>query len=303
VTAAAAGVDLALVIVVLGVAPLLGWADPPGTLVFLQAPWVLAAGFAMYAAEAIMERHPASFSIWHVFQRWVRLMGLVLLASMGTAGLPPALRWTVGAGMVAVGLGTYVASSGWQAMVILRGLPRRAQFLAAVGVDVTFAALLVLALDRPVQAIVGLAAVALLAAPRLPVAWRGHRAMVEAGRSWIRTLLAPGDWVPAEELPEQVGRAMAGRDDAPGTPPRGTRALLLNRGLEAGWVLAGSGRAWFTSPGIGMVPLNRRQDSLESRDPLHARLPVTAGSQDGELLVRRDGPPRLELEREIPPSA
>jgi hypothetical protein len=302
VIAGAAGVDLALTILVLGIAPLLGWSSPPGDLPFLQAPWVIVAGLAMYASEVVMERHPAGFSVWHAFQRWVRLLGLILLAEMGTAGMDPEVRWLAAAGMVAVGLASYVASSGWQGMVILRRLPRGTQATAAWGMDVAFAALIVLALDRPVQALLGFVAVVALVTPRIPVAVRGHRAIIDAGRSWIRALTGPGEWVEPGELPPDVRQALEGREDRPPSPPRGVPALLLTGGLQRGWLLTGSGQAWFLPRRSAALPLRRRIASGGTRDPLYARFPVTAGEREGDLLVRRDGPDPLELEREIPPT-
>ena len=299
VLAGAAGADLGLAILVLAVAPTLGWSAPPGTLTLLTAAPVAVAGVAMYLAEALLERHPTGFSVWHAFQRWVRLMALILLAAMGTAGLPAVARLLLGMGMVVVGSGSYVVTSGWQAMVVLRRLPRGSQLLAALAQDVAFAALLVLALDRPLQAAFGAAALVLLAASRIPLAIRAHRAVVEAGRSWLRALLDPGDWVGAEELPGRIPRSLP-EEERPPSPPRGTRALLLTRDLTPGWLLVASGRAWYAVPGQTAAPLARRADGAPPPDPLHARLFVTVGGRSGELLVRRDGPRQAELEREIP---
>jgi hypothetical protein len=302
VLAGAAGADLGLAILILAVAPAAGWSAPPGTLPLLDTPAVMFAGVAMYVAEAVVERHPTGFSVWHAFQRWVRLMALVLLAAMGTAGLPGTTRLLLGVAMVVMGSGSYVVTSGWQAMVVLRRLPRESQLLAALAQDVAFAALLILALDRPLQAAVGAAALLLLAASRIPLAIRAHRAVVEAGRSWLRALLDPGDWVAAEEVPPGVPGALP-EEERPPSPPRGTRALFLTRDLTPGWLLVASGRAWYAAPGQTAAALARRPDGTPPPDPLHARLFVTVEGRSGELLVRRDGPSQAELEREIPLSA
>lgn len=50
VLACAAGADLGLAILVLALAPALGWAPPPGSLPLLTAPLVVGAGLAMYLA-------------------------------------------------------------------------------------------------------------------------------------------------------------------------------------------------------------------------------------------------------------
>lgn len=301
VLACAAGADLGLAILVLALAPALGWAPPPGSLPLLTAPLVVGAGLAMYLAEGILEQHPTAFSVWHAFQRWVRLMALILLAAMGTAGLAAPARLLLGVAMVVLGLGAYVVTSGWQGMVVLRRLPRVSQVLAALGQDVAFAALLVLALDRPVHAAVGTAALVVVAGPRIPLAVRAHRAVVEAGRSWLRALLDAGDWVAPDALPTRVVDGLSDEQRIPSLP-RGTRALFLTRGLAHGWLLTGSGRAWYADPGRAIVPVTRAE-GVPPPDPLHARLFVTVGGQPGELLVRRDGPSRAELEREIPISA
>lgn len=300
VLAAAAGADLALALLVLGVAPLLGWADPPGTLSFLQSPVVIASVAALYVAEGLVERFAGGFALWHTFQRWVRVLGLLLVALMATSVLRASDRGILVALMTLLGMGVYVGASGWEGLLILRRLPGPSQRLAALAIDVAFGALLVLSLDEPLQAGAALLALLLLAAFQLPMAVRAHVALVRAGKAWLHALVLPGRWVAEDDLPGDVRAAVAVDGPIPGKPLRGARASLLGKRLHLGWLVLSSQGAFFVGARQGPMPLTAPVGTRGERGTLHVRKPVLAAGQEGELLVLRDGPGVEDLEMVIP---
>lgn len=301
VLAAAAGADLALTILVLGLAPRMGWSGPPGDLMLLESVPVALSVLALYLAEAAMERFPGTFALWHIFQRWVRLLGIFLLASLATAGLPLLERGVLVAGVVLLGMSVYLGTSGWQGLLSLRNAPARSRLLAALAMDVSLAALLVLALEEPLQALMGLGALLVLGTSRAPLTLRAHRAVIQAGRGWLRALLAPGGWDQLEKGPRWVRESVASLAPSMGSF-RATPAVLLDRGIRRGWLVATSGgEALFVPRGDAAMRLERRAaNASSSRDPLHTRVPVRFPGGEGEILVSRDGPGVEELEGAIP---
>lgn len=299
VLAAAAGADLALALLVLGIMPLLGWSTPPGSLELLQAPVVLGSVLLLYLAEWSMERHPSGFALWHTFQRWVRVLGVFLLAAMATTDVLGPERVFLIAGVVLLGMGAYVGASGWEGILLLRRQPGGPNRLAAVAIDVAFAALLMLALDEPVQAVGALSALLLVASFQLPTAYRAHLAMVRAGRAWLRAMILPGKWVVEEELPAPIRAAASTEGPIPGKPLRGARATLLTGTVRVGWLVLGSQGPLFVERGREAIPLAPIPGEAAARGPLHVRKPVRAGEVEAELLVLKDGPGARDLEPEF----
>lgn len=300
VLAAAAGADLALALLVLGIAPLLGWGAPPGTLPYLQAPVVIGSAAALYVAEGLVERFAGGFALWHTFQRWVRVLGLLLVALMATSALRAEDRGILVALMTLLGMGVYVGASGWEGMLVLRRLPGSSQRLSALAIDVAFGALLVLSLDEPVQAGAALLALLALAALQLPTAARAHVALVSAGKAWLHALVLPGRWVGEEDLPGDVRAAVAVDGPIPGKPLRGAKATFLGKRLFPGWLVLSSQGAFFVRRGGRPMALAAPPGTRGERSTLHVRKPVVADDEEGELLVLRDGPGVEELEMVIP---
>lgn len=300
VLAAAGGADLALTIMVLGIMPRLGWADPPGALVTLQAPAVVVSVALLYVAEAAMERFPGGFALWHTFQRWVRVVALLLLTSMATAAVPPLERGVLVGAATLLGVGVYMGASGWEGIFILRRLSNVSQRLSALAIDVAFGALLVLALDEPRQAVAALGILLLAAASQLPLAVRAHLALVRAGRAWLHALVLPGRWVQENDLPPGIRALVSTEGPIPGKPLRGARATLLTRRIRIGWLVLASHGPLFVEPGKRPIPLQAVPGTAAVPGPLHVRKPVRADGEEGEILVLKDGPGVGDLERSIP---
>ncbi len=302
---AAAGADLALALLVLGILPQVGWQEPPGSLHLLQAPVVLLAVLLLYLAEWLMERHPSGFALWHTFQRWVRVLGLFLLGSLATTAVTGPERILFVSIVVLLGMGVYVGASGWEGVLLLRRRPEGANRLTAVAIDIAFAALLVLALEDPRQALVALTALLLVSSVQLPVTYRAHLAMVRAGKAWLHTLLLPGKWVQEHELPPDIRNAVSSEGPIPGKPLRGARATLLTGTVRTGWLVLSSRGPLFVEKTRPPLSLRALPGTRGYPGPLHTRKPVLvgdetgAGTEEGELLVLKDGPRVQDLELEV----
>lgn len=299
VLAAAAGADLGLALVVLGVAPQLGWPDPPGSLALLQAPPVVASALALYGLEWWVERRARGFALWHTLQRWVRILALGLVGTMATTGDPLQLRIILVAFVTLFGTVVYMGASGWVALLILRELSPRAQRVSSLAVDVAFAALLVLAMEEPVQAAAALGALTVVAATQVAEVIRAHLIVARAGRGWFHLLMLPGRWLAAEDLPAVAREAVY----EPGPPERrayrGAPAALRTGRLRAGWLVLAAGRSFFVDRRGGSRELEPVAGEPARAGRLNVRKKVRADDEDAELLIFRDGPQMAELDREI----
>lgn len=300
VLASAAGADLGLTLMVLGAALALGWSGVPGNLADLRNLPGFVAALLLFGAEWGMGRYSFTFALWHTFQRWIRVLALGLLAALATTQLPDAARLPAIVAFVLVGYGAYYAALGWQSLLILRERPARARLLAAVAMGVGFSALLLLAVDAPLQAAVGLAALILLSSTQLPSAFRAHAAILRSGNAWIGSLLGPGRWARLEDLPdwaEQAWSAASRRDDDIEDEPRKVApGVLLERSVRKGWIVFGENGTWFVSrtrPPARLVP---SADEPSRMGALHTRRRVQVDGETAEILVGRAGPSPAELD-------
>lgn len=299
VLAAAAGADLGLALLVLGVAPQLGWPQPEGALALLQAPLVVASAVALYGLEWWVERRARGFALWHTLQRWVRLLALGLLGTMATTGDPLQLRIFLVSFVTVFGTVVYMGASGWVALLILRELSPRAQRLSALAVDVAFSALLVLALEQPIQAVAALGALAVVAATQLPEAVRAHLVVARAGRGWLHLLMLPGRWLAAADLPGSARDAVYEPGPVAREASRGAPAALLTDRLQPGWLVLAAGQSFFVDRKGRARELHPLAGEPARAGRLNIRKAVRADNEDAELLIFRDGPQMAELDREI----
>ena len=280
--------------------PWLGWPPPPGNLPLLQAPLAVLSALGLYVAENVLERFPAGFALWHTFQRWVRILGLLLLATLATQGLPWPERVALSGVMTLFGFLVYMGASGWEGLLILRRLPQNSQRVTSLAIDIGFAALLVLSLERPLQAAAAMAGLLVIALFQLRLVFRAHMALISAGRYWLRALVFPGKWVPEEALPPEVILAASSDGPVPGKPLRGARATLMDRGVHLGWLVLSSEGAVYVESGRDPVVLKGLPGIPGEGDPLHHRKAVRTARGEGELLVFRDGPRPADLDLVIP---
>lgn len=297
---AAAGADLGLALVVLALTPYLGWPSPVGHLGDLQAPAAVISALALYLVEWTMERYAWSFALWHTFHRWVRVLAVGLLCFMALGDQPGSVQLILGGAATLLGTMVYMGTSGWTGVLILREAPLRSQQLSSLAMDVAFGAVLVLALEEPLQALAATSALLLVSSPQLPLALRSHGAVMGAGRGWLHRFLLPGSWTPGPRLPDPVLAALGDLAERAGSSLRGAPARLLTRDLRSGWMIVGAGNAWFVDHRGLVSALTAPMDSAARSGRLQVRKAIRTESGDGELLVSRDGPGHEELDREIP---
>jgi hypothetical protein len=304
----AAGVDLYLTLLFLGLAGRLGWEEAaPGELGDLVVPGVLAAAALLYLVEHWMERAPVRSLFWNAAHTVVRPMAGVFLALMALADFPLASRI---AGAVAAGsltLAAHVTRSGWGLLLaVLPGLAR-VRFLVSVAEDVGTLALLSLLLDAPAASIglAGFAALLALTSGRSASGAFGFA--LRLLRDTARSLLADRRWHGPERFPGWIRRTLAEPSFAPGGGLRGSPAAAMNLpglGLfRTGWVIVRGGSPLFLYRGrfrphaidLGSGPALRVTPS-----PFHTRVDLAV--RDGRraaLYFGLDGPEPEDLRAEF----
>lgn len=103
-TSFAAGLNVYVTVLTLGLVGRLGWVTLPSGLHGLEATWVLVAAGVLLAADFVADKIPGFDLVWNVAHTVVRLPAAALLAYGATTHLSPGLQ------VLAVALGTAVAS-------------------------------------------------------------------------------------------------------------------------------------------------------------------------------------------------
>ena len=199
--ALAAGIDLHLTIVLLGLAGLIDWEAPlPPALHHLQSlPVVLVSG-ALFLAEVVAERFPRASLLWHAIQNMVRPFAGALLALVLLDPLSPAAK----AGGAAAG-----ALLAWLGHALKWGAnlrhwttrPRGLTLsLRSLAEDTTVATLVVLSLDLPLIGAGVALSIALLAPTLAPKFLRTTRRALRLVWSMIRDLLEPDRWDRSDDI-------------------------------------------------------------------------------------------------------
>lgn len=314
--ALAAGVDLYLTLLFLGVAPALGlWQPLPGALGDLSSTGVLVLTGAFYLAEVAAERAFTPSLIWNGLHAIIRPLAGFLLALLLLDGSTPFLL--VGGAIVSAVLASSahaVATGGVLLLRLDRNPPVR-PFLASLLEDVSVLGLLSLTLDRPAWSAV-VAGVAALAGLRLAGSQlRAFLFSVRLVLGRIRGLLGGGRWTRRDELPNWLGEAV---DRGSVVPPRiqatpGAALRLPGRPrLVRGWLVIRGERPLFIhgrSPSQvveldGLSPTTVRDEGFLRT----ARLSGAAAESDGPpptsptlLVLTRDGPSLQSLRAELAP--
>jgi hypothetical protein len=306
--AIAAGLDLYLTLLVLGVAPgTAWWSQPlPGALGDVGAPAALAAAGILYLLELAAERFPHVALVWSVAHTVVRPLSAALLALLLFEGQPPPV---MAGGIVLSGTLAWIAHAARSGGAVLRWIdpgPTPRPLLVSLLEDTLVLGLLAMMLDEPTRA---------LAATLLLLAFAGYRAPsdVRAHLFAIRLAAAPlfpfGEhrWKAAEELPRWVRRAMAGDRTAPPGSLRGSDAagLGLPGGprFAAGWVVLRGESAVFVSGRRdvpGLVPLGAQAPARTVAGPFFTRVELRDGHKGHACLVfPRSGPAPEALRAEF----
>lgn len=295
----AAGVDLYLTLLLLGIAALTGWGGGlPGNLPDLGATPLLAMAGTFYLLELVAERPALSSLFWNAVHALIRMLGAALLVVMAL----PAAAWETRLLLAAVAAGlAYLGHSGrFGTRQLLRMAAARPPsfVLVSLAEDAATLGLVALALDFP-----GIGTpVALVMA--LLVATVGRPAM-RASRFGLRLawgvgwgILSEQRWRPPETFPRWIRRGWPGDSLAPGGSLRGAPA--------AAWKIPGGGpfrRGWIVITGSGPFFLYRRllrtraaplQDAVVrrvvERAAFHRVEMQDVAGRYFSFLIPRDGP-------------
>jgi hypothetical protein len=279
----AAGLDLYLTLMILGIGPAIGWWDPPapGALGDVVVLPVILMAVTLYVVEFLAERVPWTSLAWNALHAVIRPISGALLALLLLNGQSAAV---VVLGVVAGGTVAGLVHGMRCGMAVLgRVGPNRqaSPFLISLAEDAVTFGLVALALDAPLWGTV-VAGLSLLASLR----WMPSllRAFAFAVRVAARRLSRPnvrGRWLGPEDFPPWLQTALGGSDEdvggalrrgtpvgaggVPGLPPfvlgwlvvhSGIPALVVKRGPVTREVaLDGFGRPQAADP-----PLFRRFD-------------------------------------------
>ena len=304
--AMAAGVDLYLVLFLLGIAPRTGlWDSLPGALGDLGSTGVLIIAGGFYTLELLAERWPGTDLVWNTLHAVIRPLAGTLLALLLLEGQPFTV---VAAGAVVAGLLaslTHAARTGWGVLAWLDDTRHPNRLLVSALEDATVMGAIVLLLDAPRVAL--LVSIAFLFAA-LRAAGSQIRAFTFAvglavSRLW--TSLGPSRWKGTDEFPPWVQRAVAGR---PGTPGAGARGASIGghripgvAAFVSGWIVVGEDDPLFVyrrARKSRCVPLEGPSAKAVIERPFLRTVALEGGTAP-RLYFGLDGPPTESLRAEF----
>jgi hypothetical protein len=295
----AAGVDLYLTLLLLGVAARTGWGGGlPGNLPDLGVTPLLTMAATFYLLEFVAERPALASLFWNAVHALIRLLGAALLVAMALPGAPWQSRVLLGVAAAILAFLGHSGRFGTRQLLRLAAARPPSFVLVSLAEDAVTLGLVALALDfPPIGAAVTLALgvlVATVGRPAMRAALFGVR--LAWGVGW--GILSEHRWHPPGAFPRWIRRGWPGDALAPGGSLRGAPA--------AGWRVPGGGAfrvGWIVITGSGPFFVYRRILGVRSC-PLHdaaVRRVVERAAfhrvelQDGagrlfSLLIPRDGP-------------
>lgn len=307
--AAAAGIDLYLTLVLLAVAPLLGFGAwlPEAFRVGVSSPIPLIMAASFYALEFAAERSRPVRVFWHLPQVVVRPVATLLLTLLLLEGsAPPGGPWPwalLAAGVTALAhdFKTGAGMLGW-----LHGIETPSGLLLSLAEDVVTVGLVTFALERP-------AASALVTLSGLLLAWLASPSLLAASRlgrslAWSRSWgsLTPFQWMDEATLPPAAREIVAAVDRPFGRSLRAAPCAWLvggrRRSLRRAWLISGAdfplllARRGRRSPVLEQVELTAGL-ALEA-EPLFVRLRLRKRPLRA-LVFPRSGPSADVLEVEL----
>ena len=302
--ALAAGVDLYLMLLFLGVAPAIGWWPAlPGALGDLHSTGVLVMVGSFYVLEFAAERAATPGLVWNAFHAIIRPLAGALVGLLLLDGQP---GWMQAGGAVLAGAmtaGAHAASTGGSVLLWLTGRNVPNPLLVSILEDVAVVGLVVLALDHPPGSLVVAALLVLGSARVAPSQIRAFAFAVRmaVGRAW--KILGRSRWLDPEEFPGWVRDALA--DDALVGGLRGCPAAALSLPGTArfvtGWIVVrGDTPAFLDDRTHHAVDLGRlrTRDVVESGFYRRIDLTTSAG-ESAWLYLGLDGPGRESLRAEF----
>ena len=307
--AAAAGVDLYLTLVLVAVAPHLGFGEglPEGLLTSLGATTPLIMAFCFYVLEFVSERSKTVGVFWHIPQVLVRPVAAGLLALLvleGTTVVGGPWLWAGVCALLAAlahGFKTGAAMLGW-----LYAVQAPSRLLMSIAEDVVVVGLIALALDAPAWSalVVGVAVLlfAALAPDLLPASRLGR--FLAWKRSWGS--LAHFEWTDERELSSRVQSILSSVERPFGKSLKVARCALLaserRRALRPGWIVLGGNRPYTLrwrgrgSPVLDALP--EESTLVLEAEPLFLRLRIKNRPFEA-LIFPRSGPSGDALDAEL----
>ena len=178
----ASGVRLYAVLFIVGGLGFLGWIPLPGKLDLLAHPYVLIASGTMFAIEFFTDKIPGIDSLWDFVQTFVRIPAGAALAASVFGDAPAA--WMLAAAIVGgtLATGSHLAKSGSR-MAINTSPEPLSNWAASFGEDLAVGAILWLAWEHPVAAIVVLALLCVLMVWLIAKVWGFIGRLVERART------------------------------------------------------------------------------------------------------------------------
>jgi hypothetical protein len=240
--ALAAGIDLYLTLLLLGLASHVGWWDAlPGALGDLASPPILVIVGGAYVLEALAERWAPAAIVWNAFHAIIRpLSGALLTLLLLDGGTAKSVL--LGALLAAaIASGAHAVRTGGWVLLWLDAAKEPNRLLVALLEDVLVLGTVVLTLDHPSWAFSG-GCLAIVVSGRM--AGSQLRAFMFAvrllwSRSW--TTLGKPRWDDPNAFPQWVRSALETSVMAPGGGLRGSfagaRRLPGARPFVTGWVV------------------------------------------------------------------
>jgi len=306
--ALAAGVDLYLTLVLLGIAGLTGWGGAhAGSLGELGTPLIVGMAFAFYLLEFMVERVGAVSLFWNSAHALIRPLAASLLLLLASPGLSP------GGTLLLLALGGAVAFAGhgvrFGSRLLLRLTADRPPsfLLLSLAEDAVTLGLVALALDLP--AVAGALALLFLMAGLTVGAPLIRASLFGLGlaRGVVASLLKAGGWREPSGFPRWVAGPVRGDDLAPGGGLRGTPAGIRRgrrKGLfHSGWLVVTGGAPVFLFRHLGRtraLRLERERDCRVVSRSFFNRVDISGESGERiSLVLPRTGPGRESLKAEF----
>jgi len=306
----AAGLDLYLTLLLLGLSPHTGlWDQPlPGALDDLDSLGVHLVAGGFYVMELLAERRASTAMVWNAFHAVIRPLAGALLALLLLDG-EPTLVVAGGAALAAL-LASLVHSvrTGGRLLLWLRSAHSPGQGLLSAAEDALVVALVLASLDFP--GTVAMAALVLMvsAVVRAPSDVRAFRFSVGLAARRAFSPLGTPRWITAEGLPPWVRDGVRAQTDI--WPAAGVRGLPAGAvGLAeaprfvTGWLVSHGGRPafYYRRRGEGRrVDLEGLATSRVVEHSLFRRLDLGGvDSGAGSLCMSKHGPETETLEAEF----
>ena len=241
--AIAAGIDLYLTLLLLGVMPATTWwSEPlPGALGDLDSLGVMVMAGGFYLLEFAAERFPTTTLVWNAFHTVIRPVSGALLALLLLDGQPPLV---IATGAVLAGALASAAHSIRSGASILRWLgssPAPHPLLTSLVEDVVVLGIVALVIDLPLWALAAGIVMAVGGSVGGASRVRAFIFAVRLGAGRVFQTLGARRWTNIEEFPRWVRTALEGDVMAPAGglrgSPVGAHRLPTAPSFVPGWIV------------------------------------------------------------------